>query len=160
MPPRTDNAHLSEAQICELVGTSQQRRQAWVSRKLLRKTRKSGCGLRDALELAQLLRLIEVLGPTDAVVAWGQVREQCASPFPTATLDVIFDLELKTAAVLTDSAGVRAVIEHGRPVRLVTLAPRRAEITVAFRRVVDSRREAEPPKRRKPGPRATGRAGA
>jgi hypothetical protein len=74
MPAGTDNTRrLTEAQVCEIAGTSQQRRQGWVKRRWLRKAPPGGCGLRDALELTQLKALIDVLGPTDGPVAWLQV---------------------------------------------------------------------------------------
>lgn len=135
MPDDSDKTRLTEAQICDLCGVSQQRRQNWVARGLLRKAGPRGCGMHDALELAQLLRLVDVLGPTDAVLAWRQVRR----PLGTAagvSLDLIFDTELKSAKVLNSGdVGLRELINHGRPVRVVVLAERRGEIADAFRRV-------------------------
>ena len=139
MPARADDAgRLTEAQICEIAGTSQQRRQSWVARELLRKPPRGGCGLRDALGLAQLLRLVEVIGPTDGVAAWQQSRDELEQPFAADVLDVVFDLELKEAVVLRDSHLVAELIAHGRPVRLVRLAPRREEIRAAFQRLCEA----------------------
>ena len=136
VPARADDAgRLTEAQICELVGTSQQRRQTWVSRALLRKAPASGCVLRDALGLAQLVRLVEVLGPTDGVAAWLQTRVELDQPFAAEVLDVLFDLELKEAIVVRETQHVGELVTHGRPVRLVRLGPRRAEVGAAFHRL-------------------------
>lgn len=136
MPARPDDAgKLTEAQICELAGTSQQRRQTWVSRGLLRKAPGTGCGISDALGLAQLLRLVEVLGPTDGIAAWQQAHEELEQPFAVDVLDVVFDLELKEAVVVRDPRVVGELVAHGRPVRLVRLGTRRAEISSAFRRL-------------------------
>ena len=164
MPARADDAaRLTEAQICELSGSSQQRRQTWVSRGLLRKAPVTGCGLRDALGIAQLLRLVEVLGPTDGVAAWQQTRDELEQPFAAGVLDVIFDLELKDASVVRDPHLVGELVAHGRPVRLVRLGPRRAEIGAAFRRLVaavappasaDAGEGAQTPRRRARRPRA------
>lgn len=127
---------LSEAQICELTGTSQQRRQTWVRRGFLRKADRGGCGIRDALELAQLLRLVEVLGPTDGLVAWDQLKDELAKPFAIDPLDVVFDTQLKRAALVRAGEEIRPAVNHGRPVRVVALAALRAEVTDAFRRVI------------------------
>lgn len=136
MPARADDRlRLTEAQVCELVGTSQQRRQTWVARQLLRTAPKTGCGLRDALSLAQLVRLLEVLGPTDGVAAWQQSRDQLEQPLAAAVLDVVFDLQLKEAIVVSDSRRVGELVVHGRPVRLVRLGPRRAEVAAGFHRL-------------------------
>ena len=141
MPASSDATGVTEAQICELCGTSQQRRQAWVARGLLVKAGLSGCGLRDALELAGLLQLIGTLGPTDAVLAWPQVREHLGVEGAGAILDVVFDTELKRAELLDSSAELRTLIDHGRPVQLVALAQRQREIADAFQRVADASRE-------------------
>jgi hypothetical protein len=133
-----DGTYLTEAQICELCGTSQQRRQSLVKRGLLRKVATPGCVVHDALELAQLLLLIGTLGPTDAALAWRQVRGELQAQSTGDELNVLFDTELKQASVLEGSKGLRALMDHGRPVRLVALAARRSEIAVAFRRVAEA----------------------
>ncbi len=136
MTPRTDGLErLTEAQICELAGTSQQRRQTWVRRGVLPRSSGDGCGLRDALELAQLLRLVEVVGPTDGLVAWDQLREELAKPFAIDPLDVVFDTQLKRAVLVRAGEEMRPAVAHGRPVRVVPLAALRAEVSEAFRRL-------------------------
>jgi hypothetical protein len=141
VPASSDAIGITEAQICELCGTSQQRRQAWVARGLLTKAGASGCGLRDALELAGLLMLIGTLGPTDAVLAWPQVRQRLGVDGPGAVLDVVFDTQLKRAELLDSHAELRTMIDHGRPVQLVALAQRQREVAAAFQRVADASRE-------------------
>jgi len=140
VPSSSDATGVTEAQICELCGTSQQRRQGWAARGLLAKPRRSGCELRDALELAGLLQLVAMLGPTDAVLAWPQVRERVGAVEADAVLDVVFDTELKRAELLDSPAELRTLIAHGRPVQLVALAQRRREIAAAFQRVADASR--------------------
>lgn len=162
MPARADDSRrLTEAQICELVGTSQQRRQTWVSRALLRKAPANGCGPLDALGLAQLLRLVEILGPTDGVAAWQQTRDALDQPFAAKVLDVVFDLQLKEAIVVQDTRVVGELVAHGRPVRLVRLGPRREEVRAAFDRLCaavgpagSGSRRATPARRRARRPRA------
>lgn len=149
MPRRPDRPRLSESQICEISGCSLQRRQHWVKRGLLKPTPSSGCGLRDALSLAQLLRLIDVLGPTDGVLAWSQVRGGLDQPFGAEVVGVLYDMQLKTAVVAGDATDVRKAIIHGRPVRLVELGPRHAEITEAFRRVGQAAAAASPASRQR-----------
>lgn len=138
MPSRSDSTRrLTEAQVCEISGTSQQRRQQWVKRSWLRKATSAGCGLRDALELVQLKTLIEVLGPADGAIAWLQVREGLEQPFPADPLDVVFDSQTKEAAIVTGGTDLRAMIAHGRPIRVVALAAVRGQTAEAFRRVAD-----------------------
>jgi hypothetical protein len=123
--------------VCEIAGTSQQRRQGWVKRQWLRKATRDGCGLRDALELAQLKALIDVLGPTDGPVAWLQVRTDLDEPFSTGPLDVVFDVQFKRAVVARADTDLRAVIAHGRPIRVVALASMRAHTADAFHRLAE-----------------------
>lgn len=161
MPVRADDAaKLNEAQICELVGTSQQRRQTWVSRSLLRKAPTSGCGLRDALSLAQLLLLVEILGPTDGVAGWQQTRDELEQPFPAEVLDIVFDVQLKEATVMRDSQRVGELVAHGRPIRLVRLGPRRAQVAAAFDRLCAAVAPSAKPGAQAQGPKVRRRRGA
>lgn len=138
MPAHADNTRrLTEAQVCEITGTSQQRRQGWAKRRWLRKAPQGGCGLLDALELAQLKALIDVLGPTDGPVAWLQVRADLEQPFPAEQLDIVFDVQFKRAVVSRADTDLRAVIAHGRPIRLVALADLRDQTAGAFRRLAE-----------------------
>jgi hypothetical protein len=91
----------------------------------------------DVLELVQLKALVDVLGPTDGPVAWSQVRDELAQPFLRAPLDVVFDTQIKHAAVIDADADLRSAISHGRPVRVVAIAERRQQATDAFRRLAD-----------------------
>ncbi len=129
------SGHLSEARICELTGTSQQRRQTWVSRGLLVKASEGGCSLDDALALAQLLRLVTAFGPTDGVAAWQQTRDELDQSELGADVHVLFDLELKKAIVIQDLGRVGERVVEGRPFKLARLGPRRAEVADAFRRL-------------------------
>jgi hypothetical protein len=143
VPARSDaTSRLTEAQVCEIAGTSQQRRQQWVKRGWLRRAGGAGCGLVDALELVQLKALIDVLGPTDGPIAWLQVRADLEQPFPADPFDVIFDAQIKHAAVARADSDLRAMISHSRPIRVVPLARARAQTTEAFRRLLRWRRRA------------------
>lgn len=106
-----------------------------MSRDWLRKATRDGCGLRDALELVQLKALIDLLGPTDGPVAWLQVRADLEQPFPPDPLDVVFDAQLKRAVVARADSDLRAMIAHGRPIRVVALASVREQTAEAFRRL-------------------------
>lgn len=127
--------NLTEAQVCEIAGTSQQRRQQWVKRGLLTKVGSTGCALRDALELVQLKALVDVLGPTDGCVAWLQVREELGRTSSVASLDVLFDAQIKEATVADADCDLRRLVDHGRPVRLIALAHLRRQTEEAFRRL-------------------------
>lgn len=131
----TDGETLSESQICQLAGVSHQRRKNWVERKLLREPPADGCHLSDARSLAQLRLLVDVLGPTDGAAAWQQVSATVEADETNDVLDILFDLELKQATVVHERNLVGGLLAHGRPVRLVALAGRRAEIDAAFDRL-------------------------
>lgn len=138
MPAQADGKHrLTEAQVCEIAGTSPQRRQGWVKRRWLRKAPSGGCGLCDLLDLVQLKSLIDVLGPTDGPVAWLQVRVDLENLIQADPLDILFDVQLKQAVVARDDTDLRSLIAHGRPIRIVALAKLRLETAEAFRRLTD-----------------------
>lgn len=131
----TDGKTLTEGQICQLGGVSHQRRKTWVERKLLREPPAEGCQRSDARSLAQLRLLFDVLGPTDGAAAWQQVSAEVEADETGGVLDILFDIELKQATVVRKRNLVGELVAHGRPVRLVALAGRRAEIDAAFDRL-------------------------
>jgi hypothetical protein len=131
----TDGKTLTEGQICQLGGVSHQRRKTWVERKLLREPPAEGCHRSDARGLAQLRLLFDVLGPTDGAAAWQQVSAEIEADETGGVLDILFDIELKQATVVRKRNLVGGLVAHGRPVRLVALAGRRAEIDAAFDRL-------------------------
>jgi hypothetical protein len=135
--PSDEPRSLTEAQVCEIAGTSQQRRQLWVKRGLLKKVGRTGCALGDALELVQLKALVDVLGPTDGCVAWLQVRMELERTSSVDPLDVLFDAQIKEARVTDAECDLRPMVDHGRPVRLVALADLRKQTEEAFRRLGD-----------------------
>jgi hypothetical protein len=149
---------ITEAQLCEIAGTSPQRRQGWVKRGWLRKAPRGGGGLRDVLDLVQLKSLIEVLGPTDGPVAWLQVRTDLESPFQADPLDVVFDLQLKHAIVARHDTDLRPLVSHGRPIRILALANVRLETAQAFRRVANIEQAAGRTRAAKPTRDRRGRA--
>lgn len=106
-----------------------------MSRGLLRAAPRGGCQRSDALGLAQARLLIDVLGPTDGAAAWQQARSEVEACEPPEGVYVLFDVELKLAAVLRETSAVGELIAHGRPVRLVALAERREEVDAAFDRL-------------------------
>lgn len=79
--------------------------------------------------------LIDVLGPTDGVATWQQTRSDLETCEPGEPVYVLFDLELKQAALVHTLGSVGELIDHGRPVRLVRLTERRQEIDAAFDRL-------------------------
>jgi hypothetical protein len=126
---------LSEGQICQLAGVSHQKRKTWVKRKLLREPPDEGCHRSDARSLAQLRLLFDTLGPTDGAAAWQQVGAEVEADETGGVLDILFDIELKQATVVRERDLVGELLTHGRPVCLVALAARRAEIDAAFDRL-------------------------
>jgi hypothetical protein len=131
----TDGKTLTEGQICQLGGISHQRRKTWVDRRLLRDSPSEGCQRSDARGLAQLRLLFDVLGPTDGAAAWQQVGAEVEADETGGVLDILFDIELKQAKLVRKRNLVGELVAHGRPVRLVALAGRRAEIDAAFDRL-------------------------
>lgn len=141
MPARTDDSStLSEAQLCEINGVSQQYRQALVRRNLIRRAPTGGCTLMDALELAAIIALSEVLPTGDVPLAVDQLTGLLGSAVPGNRFDVVYDRQYKRLGVARDDEELREMVVHGRPVSVVALAERLAEIGDAFRRVAGSRR--------------------
>jgi len=123
---------ISELRLCEIAGVKRPTRRDWAKRGLLR-LRDSYEEL-DAVELCVLARLSDVLGSTDAPVAWLQIRKSLPAVDHTE-LDVIFDMQHKSAIVTTDLKGAAGQLRHGRPVRVFSIAEDVREIRGAFRRV-------------------------
>lgn len=135
MAKRTDeHGTLSELRLCEIVGVTQQQRQALVRRGLLDPAPSDGCRQIDAIELATLECVGRYLSPSEQVVAWNELRSQLGSIVPKGRLDVVFDRELGAARLVRDDQALRSAVISGRPVRVIELAPRLQEVLDAFRR--------------------------
>jgi hypothetical protein len=133
MAGRAD-ARLSEAKICEIAGSSQQQRQQLVSRGLLRAAPDAGCTLRDAIELAALLRLQEQLETRAATLAWSQLRRELAALVPGSRLDAVFDLRLGRLALARADDELTDAVRTGGPVQVIEIGRRLQEVGDAFRR--------------------------
>jgi hypothetical protein len=134
MPPRPDGrGTLSEARLCEIAGVERSTRRKWVKRKLLHA--RPVYTEDDAVELAVLALLAATLGPTDAPVAWVQIRGDVMRRKWGRELDLIFDTQLKAALLTNDLPSLAASLRHGRPVRVVSLHRTIDEIRSAFKRV-------------------------
>jgi hypothetical protein len=148
-----DSSRLPEAQVCEINGVSQQYRQTLVRRKLLRHAPASGCTIRDALELAAVKALSEVLPAGDVPPAANQLIAQLGDIIPGERIDAVYDRQYKRLQLVRDDASLREMVLHGRPVSVIPLADRLAEVGDAFRRIaglgVAGRRQG--PRQRKRG---------
>lgn len=151
MPLRSDtSAGLTEAQICEINGVSQSLRQSWVDRGLLRKAPQRGCSLADALALAALRTLFSALGPNDGTICWRELQSELAGVEVDSRLDAVFDAQYKKADLATDGPGLRQLVAHGRPVRVIPLADLRRDVRSAFERLAHETRR---PAKRRPSAR-------
>jgi hypothetical protein len=135
-----EGLRVSELKLCELVGVSQQYRQSLVQRGLLARAGRSGCTATDAVELATIERLGHHLRPGEVAVAWKDLRPQMRTIVPKGRLDVVFDSQLGSAAIVRDDATLRQAVVSGRPVLVVELGPRLQEVLDAFRRWSDAPR--------------------
>jgi hypothetical protein len=136
MPERSDiPPTLTEAQICEINGVSQQYRKTLVRRKIVRPAQPNGCTVRDALELAAIIALKQALAPSDVVLALPQLAEHLGASLPGGRLDAVYDRQHKRLLVARDDASLRAMLLHGRPVSVIPLAERLADVADACRRI-------------------------
>jgi hypothetical protein len=125
---------LSEERLCEIAGVNRSTRRNWAERGLLH-IRTSGCQSIDAVELVVLDRLTDVLGGTDAPIAWLQVRADVGAA-EHDELDLIFDTQHKEAQLLSAGAPLElARLRHGRPIRVVPMTEAIRDIKAAFDRV-------------------------
>ena len=119
--------------MCEIVGVTQQRRQALVGRGLLGKTPATGASIHDAIELASLVALSDRLEPSAVAVAWEQLRPTLREVIGSR-VDVIFDVQLGTITVAQSADQLRELVAHGRPVRVIALGERLQAVRDGFRR--------------------------
>jgi hypothetical protein len=126
---------LSETQVCEINGVSQQYRQSLVKRELVQAAGK-GCTLPDALELAVIKAFNDALPTSDATLATRQMKEVLADLIPGERLDAIYDRQYKRLAIARTDGDLRALVAHGRPVSVIPLSDRMAAVGDAFRRLL------------------------
>jgi hypothetical protein len=129
-----ERGKLSELKLCEIVGVTQQRRQALVRRGLLDPAPSGGCSQTDAVELATLEHLGRSLSPRELAVAWGELRPQLRTIVAKGRLDIVFDRELGSAQIVRDDQALRVAVIGGRPMRVIEVGPRLQEVLDAFRR--------------------------
>jgi uncharacterized protein (DUF2267 family) len=133
--PADDSPRLSEAQVCEINGVSQQYRQTLVRRSLVRPAPSEGCTIRDAIELAAIRTLRDHLSSADAALAAEQLWPILHDAAWGDRLEAVYDRQYKRLDVARDDAQLRILVSHGRPVQVVVLTERLAEVRAAFRRV-------------------------
>jgi hypothetical protein len=131
------DVRLSESKVCEIVGVSQQQRQALVKRGLLQAAPPGGCGLIDALELAAIDVLGSTLSASAVALAWKQLQPELREGIAGPRLELVFDLELGSAAVVRTDAELAAAVLSGRAVKAVELGPRLQEVGDAYRRWIE-----------------------
>jgi hypothetical protein len=135
MGSRSDGGRISEKRLCEIAGVNRTTRRTWAGRGLLRIDTR-GYTARDAVEVAVLAGLAATLSPSDAVVAWRQVRAHVRVHHAAAELDLIFDTQHKEAIVVAEGETLElARLRHGRAIRVVPLAGVVRDIRAAFARV-------------------------
>lgn len=135
MPPRSSD-RISQEALCEIAGVTVSARREWAKRKRLREAGRAKYGERDAIELAALRALMECLGPTDAPIAWDQIKKQVSSASRNEQLVAIFDRQDKAAAVESSIRGLRARLVYGHPTTVVDLAEPIARVRLAFFRLL------------------------
>jgi hypothetical protein len=134
VPTLSDELPISAA--CEIAGVSRQLRANWISRKLVGGTRSGTSRVDDLLELVAFAALVEVLGFDEARVAWQDCRDHVQLG---RRLDVVFDIQLKSAEVASDDRAIVRAVRHGRPVRVVGLAEPLRRAGRAAERVIRAR---------------------
>ncbi len=141
-------ARLPEARVCAIVGVSQQRRQTWAREKVLRSAPRGGLCVSDAVELCGLKAFADATSPQIAKALWPQVGSQFASILPRGQLDLVFDEQFFSVAIARTGDELRALVAHGRLVRVIALGETAREIVRAFRRVAAV--QSSPPGQRRP----------
>jgi hypothetical protein len=125
---------LTDRRVCQILGITQQRRQALVKRGLIGRTPKGGASLGNALELAGLLAVVDALGATEGAVAWGQLSPTLRSVVPGPRLDVVYQQRLGVVALARTDADVRRLTADHGPAVVIDLGLRLAAVADAFRR--------------------------
>jgi hypothetical protein len=130
-----DTATLPVAVACEITDVSRQVRNNWIKRKIILGRTAGACSLDELLELAAFALLVERLGFDDARVAWHGVREECRADWRIPRLELVIDLQLKSAVVAHSDGDVAAAVRHGRLIRVLDIRSRLAIVEEAFMRI-------------------------
>lgn len=125
---------LSDNKICEIVGITRQQHRALAKRGLARLSPHSGASIKDCLNLAALVKLMERLTPQEIAVAWPQLESALSSALPGQRFDVVFDSALGQIHIARSSDELRQIIIALRTPRVIDLGEHLAEIADAFRR--------------------------
>ncbi len=129
---------ISEQRLCRLLGINRQTCQAWKRRGL-----HTGGGRgkryseRDAIALASLAALFDVLPPSDAPVAWLQVRDDLATRIPDQ-VDLVFDPRECSAALADQTDRLSEFVRIERPVVVIAIGERVRRLRDALRRIEEA----------------------
>jgi hypothetical protein len=121
MGGRSDAIVLSDSRLCRVADVPRPTRGRWAKDGLLRERDDNKYGAVDLFELIALKALMAALGPSDARLAWRQVRAQFTSHLLAGAVDVVFSESDNEAILATDDGQVAGAVRHGRPVRVVSL---------------------------------------
>jgi hypothetical protein len=128
---------ISQEALCEIAGVTISRRREWARKKRLRAAGRAGYGEEDAVELAVLRVLVEEIGPTDAAIAWKQIRPKLKSAVQEKNLVALYDSQDKSTHLETSIQGLRAAHSYGHRTAIVDLADPIRRVRTAFGRLTD-----------------------
>lgn len=136
MAPRAQKPGLSQESLCEITGVSLSTRREWAKKGRLRELGRSKYEELDAVQLVAVGALIGALGPSDAVIAWSQLKDTLVERASEEDLVAMFDTKDKEARLESSIEGVRKALVYGHRAVVVDLAGPIAKVLAAFRRVV------------------------
>jgi hypothetical protein len=95
----------------------------------------TGARMQDVIELAGFVGISDALRRDDVPIAWEQIHGGLVARVPGTTLDVVFDQQLRVAALFTDNEDVLVAVRCGRPVLVIPLGETIRQAMDAFRRL-------------------------
>jgi len=138
MPGQADgSAKVSEQQLSEIAGITASLRQTWANKGRLRKGGRGGYREDDAVELSALKAIMDSLGPSDAPIAWKQVRDAVEERQREGHLVLIFDRQDKTAGLAATLPQIEQLVAPGRKTSLVLLSEPIMRVRRAFALLTD-----------------------
>lgn len=131
-----DEKFLNETRLSDIAGVSRGRRSTWARVGHLR--RAARYGETDAVELSAFAELVDRLGFEDAVLAWDNVRVSIREHNEERELLVVFDLRVKTGALVSARAAIGDHVIPGHHFCVVDLTQRVRQTRATCRRLRDA----------------------
>lgn len=127
-----DRPKTSEQQLSEIAGITAPLRQQWANKGRLRKGGRGGYDEKDAIELGAFKALMQSLGPSDAPIAWKQLREPLIGRASERHLLAMFDVQDKTASLVSSIPELEALATESHPILIVALSDPIRRVRRAF----------------------------